>query len=428
MNIVLDFLFTHTPLLYLTQSLWRDEAFSIWIVKDSIIEVVRRTSGDFNPPLYYILLHIWLRIFGNSVEALRFFSFAAFVGLISTVYFFGKKLFKSNTSVLVLTLLTLINPMLVYFAFELRMYALLTLLSTLSMYFLYTRNWKWYIITTTVGLYTQPFMAFVLIAQGIYVLLTKQIATAIKPFLITGFLYIPWLPTLFTQFKSSGPMWIWPVDLNLIESVIGNMYFGYEGTPPHLWNFMKGISLLFILLTITLLKDKKKRSQNLFFLLWVYVPLIFVVGISLLKPIYVHRYVIFVTMGEIFILARFLDLLGKKYLLLSLAILLFTVYANIYAAPYHRKTDFKTAFAEITNIWKKDDIVLAETPLNYYESLYYSPDPTQVYLFNPQGITPPRYVGSVGMPKNRWESDIPLFPQRAFMIHDDGTYEIITRL
>ncbi|PIW73452.1 hypothetical protein CO005_01355, partial [Candidatus Roizmanbacteria bacterium CG_4_8_14_3_um_filter_34_9] len=68
---MLNFLFTKTPLFFLTQPFWRDEAFSYFMAKKNIFEMLLLTAKDFNPPLYYFILHFWMNIFGSSEIALR---------------------------------------------------------------------------------------------------------------------------------------------------------------------------------------------------------------------------------------------------------------------------------------------------------------------------------------------------------------------
>src|SRR3989344_2939011 len=75
---MMDFLFNRTPLYFMTQSLWRDEAFSYLLAQKSIIDIIRLTAQDFNPPFYYIMLHFWISIFGKSEIALRSLSFVFF--------------------------------------------------------------------------------------------------------------------------------------------------------------------------------------------------------------------------------------------------------------------------------------------------------------------------------------------------------------
>lgn len=425
-----NFLLNHTPLLYWTQSLWRDEAFSVWIAKDSLAEVIRRTSGDFNPPLYYICLNLWMKLFGQSEIPLRGFSIFVFFWFLLVVYMFGKKIFKASRPAAFTTLLMAVNPMLLYFAFELRMYSLLMLLATLSMYFFYQKRWRLYVLFTVLGLYTQPFMVFVILAQDVLLVLTKQGKRALTNAFYLGLCYLPWLPVLINQFRASGPMWIFPVDTNLVLSVLGNLLLGYEGTPPHLWPFMKVLSYIFIATTICLWRIKSLRKKSLLFIFWVFVPLAIVLGASYIKPLYVHRYLIFVTVGEVFILSLYTTSIRspKVVAMVFTTLILVSAAANFWFAPYHTKVNIRQSFLNLNSVLDADDVIFAETPLVYYESVYYAPPDKRVYLYNPDGLTPPRFVGLVGMPEEVWAATFPVYPKRAFLIHENGTYSIMSVL
>lgn len=423
------FLLNHTPLLYWTQSLWRDEAFSVWIARDGLIETINRTSGDFNPPLYYLLLNLWMKVFGSSEVALRGLSVMAFLFFLFVIFRFSLALFQNRKAAYFTTILMAANPMLVYFAFELRMYSLVVLLAALSMYMLYIKNWTWYIVTSTLGIYTQPFMVILIIAQNVYLTLTGRIRSALRNDLLIGLLYLPWLPTLITQFKNSGPMWIYPVDLNLVTSVLGNLYVGYEGTPGNLWFLMQILSMFTLAIALFLWKAKSTRQQTLLFLTWIIVPLTIVLGVSFFKPIYVNRYVIYVTVAEVFLLAHFALSISAKRVRLALAgILLFSTFSvNFIAVSFHRKVPIRNAFKEINALLRDEDVVYAETPLIFYESLYYTRG-HKVYLYNPNRITPPRYVGSGGMPETIWATSAPPFPKRAFMVRENGEFYLLSIL
>lgn len=429
---ITNFLLNHTPLYYWTQSLWRDEAFSVWIAQDSLSEVIRRTSGDFNPPLYYILLHFWMRIFGRSEVTLRGMSVVFFLLSLIVVYLLAKELFKSKFAARTTTLLFAINPMLDYFAFELRMYSLLVFFTLLSMYFLYTKKWRYYVLTTIAGLYTQPFMGFVILAQAFYLLFTQQSRQLLKNSLVIGLLYLPWLPTLHAQLRASGPMWMYPVDLNTVLSILGNLYAGYEGTPGWAWPLMYLVSLLIVLIWIFLFKHvRKSESKKVLQLLtiWVGLPLGFILLISLVKPIYVHRYLIYVSAGMVFLISFFLTQIGKpRAKRTAFIIIAATLVLNLLAQSFHHKVPIRETFATIAPLIKSHDVIYAETPLVYYESLYYAPPTTTVFLYNPHAITPPRYVGEVGMPPKIWATRFPDFPARGFMIQEDGNFRIVSEL
>ena len=98
------------------------------------------------------------------------------------------------------------------------------------------------------------------------------------------------------------------------------------------------------------------------------------------------------------------------------------------ASDFHRKVNIRITFEQITPLLQNNDLIYAQTPLVFFESLYYSKSPAVVRLYNPYGITPPKYVGSDGMPQSVWESTYPKFPKRAFVISEDGEYKIVSTL
>ncbi|HWY71828.1 MAG TPA: hypothetical protein VNX88_24385, partial [Terriglobales bacterium] len=58
-----------------TYSLWCDEAFSVFVAKSSWHDFFRQLLIDrVHPPLYYLLLKLWISVLGASVAGLRLFS------------------------------------------------------------------------------------------------------------------------------------------------------------------------------------------------------------------------------------------------------------------------------------------------------------------------------------------------------------------
>ena len=155
MPYMLSYLFTHTPLLFLVQDLWRDEAFSFVLAMRSIPYILHLTAGDFNPPLYYALLHYWMILFGSSEIAMRSLSLVFFLGTLYVFYDICLYVLKiTHRRTIVYFLLFLCNPFLLTYAFEARMYMMVTFFVTLSYFALWTGRKKLYILAITLGLYT----------------------------------------------------------------------------------------------------------------------------------------------------------------------------------------------------------------------------------------------------------------------------------
>src|SRR5437016_6319583 len=54
-----------------SRSLWFDEAVTCFTSQLSPPQIVFRAAHDFHPPLYYLIVHYWIGLFGTSLLALR---------------------------------------------------------------------------------------------------------------------------------------------------------------------------------------------------------------------------------------------------------------------------------------------------------------------------------------------------------------------
>ena len=157
-------------------SVWVDEAFSARVANLGLTDLVRTaTSEDTNPPLYYVLLHGWIDVFGDSETALRSLSAVVGVLLVFVVFKLGDQLSSARAGLLAAGLAA-VSEFLVHYSQEARVYSLLGLLSACSYYFLLEildelRPWRiaWYVLATTALLYAHTYGLFVLGAQVTFV-------------------------------------------------------------------------------------------------------------------------------------------------------------------------------------------------------------------------------------------------------------------
>ncbi len=115
-------------------SIWFDEAISIRWARSSvakILEVSMNLVEDRLPPLYYLLLKQWGDVAGLSEFSVRFPSIVFGVLLIPVMYALGRQLFSRWTGVLA-ALLVALNPFLIWYSQEARMYSLAVLLGSLG--------------------------------------------------------------------------------------------------------------------------------------------------------------------------------------------------------------------------------------------------------------------------------------------------------
>ncbi len=105
------------------QSLWYDEGTSAQLARRSVSAILAAAAGDIHPPLYYLLLAGWSRLFGAEVAALRALSAVLGALMAGAVVVAARR--QLGTAVAVLAGVgTALSPYLVWYGQEVRMYVL----------------------------------------------------------------------------------------------------------------------------------------------------------------------------------------------------------------------------------------------------------------------------------------------------------------
>lgn len=421
-------LLTHTPLLYLVQSLWRDEAFSILAAQKSLSFII--TKLGFEPPVYYTLLHFWMKIFGSSEIATRSLSFIGFLLATVIIIEWGAQTYKKHWLSWYLPLFFFLNPMLLYYAFEVRTYAWYTFFATAMLYMFATKNWRWFVLSSVLGFYTHVYLLPFIGVLGLFHLWSTKKWKSLTPFFIIGGLIAPWLIKIALEVTRLRSSWYFPVNVQLVKSVLGNMFTGYEGTPWYGWKYTSYLSLVIIGCTLIALRNKPKRQHAKLVTIFGMVPLALIVGISFVKPLFVNRYLIPTTIAEVLIVAAALSSIRHALLqkLMAGLMLAAVLWFNWWYPPEHPKLPIRNTFNEIHTVMKSDDIYLAADSLIYLETLYYAQDRSRVYLYNPDGNSFPWYIGDALITADRHIRDFPTYPNRAFLVKNDATFDVVYRM
>ena len=171
--IILLHLLITIPLAYLLNT-WYDEASTLITSSQTISFAVHRSiKFELQPPFYYIILNIWRQL-NSSYFFARLLSIIFSSGSIFISYKFIKKYLKIEKPGYA-TFLIAINPFLVYYAVEIRPYAMLIFLSVALIYLMYEVYFSdskpiiariLYILLSLISLHTQYYMGFILAAIG----------------------------------------------------------------------------------------------------------------------------------------------------------------------------------------------------------------------------------------------------------------------
>lgn len=424
-----SFIIQHSPLLYLTQSLWRDEAFSVLMALRPVSFIIAHVT--FEPPFYYLLLHFWIKLFGQSEIALRSLSFVAFASASGIVIVWSEKLFRKHWLSWWLPLFFFFNPMLLYYGMEGRTYGWYILFATLSLFAYTQRRWMIWTVATILGFYTHSYFLIVPFAEVIHYIWTRHVHWKKDPMIraagISAVCIAPWLVILMREASMFRHLWYFPVDLNLVISVLGNLFVGYEGTPWYLWTFTKVLSIPILFFVVLALRSHTTRKNAYVFVAQIFFPLLVVIGISFMKPLYVNRYVIPVSIAEVFIIALGIQAIQNTKIqkIAGILWLLFVLGFNIWYPNKHAKLDIRATLTQINTLKSPTDVVIADNPLILFETIYYSIDRTHVYLYNPDRNPFPWYVGGVLVSPCQMATDYPPYPIRAFMVHANGTFDVV---
>jgi uncharacterized membrane protein len=98
---------------------------------DTVKNLLREIASDVHPPLFYLSLHLWRRIFGTSDLTMHALAALFSVGAIVGAYGLGKSILGDRGGLVLAALLGL-NPFFLYHSLNLRMYSPLLFFAILS--------------------------------------------------------------------------------------------------------------------------------------------------------------------------------------------------------------------------------------------------------------------------------------------------------
>ena len=131
-----------------------------------------------HPPIYYIILRVWMQIFGNSIAAIRSLSIVFSLLAFPCLYWLCRELFNSSLTGWLATAMLAVSPFHLLYAQEAREYSLWTVTTLLASAALLRAirlptkfNWGLYGLTVALGLYSHLFFVLVLMGHGFYILL-----------------------------------------------------------------------------------------------------------------------------------------------------------------------------------------------------------------------------------------------------------------
>lgn len=199
---------------------WIDEGISVGIASHPLTAIPHVLREDGSPPLYYVLLHGWIGLFGTAPAATHALSVAFAIACVPVAYWalvpFGA------APGLAAAALVALDPYVGLYADETRMYSLLLLLGLavsgafLRAFVLRRRtHGVTFAVLAALTLYTHAWGAFLVGACGLAWLALVLLGPdrrglardGILAFAGAALLFAPWLPTLLYQAAHTAAPW-----------------------------------------------------------------------------------------------------------------------------------------------------------------------------------------------------------------------------
>lgn len=215
---------------YLGQSsIQGDEPFSVYHAQMDIFSIDRLLSQGNNPPLFEILLHFWIQVFGISEITVRMPSLIFSTIAVGFLYQIGNQFFNRRVAVLV-SLFFVFSNFQISLSHEARVYQLLCMLTAWSMWlfmgvlqltqrasnnsedFLRSalRNkFIGLVFVNSLIIYSHYFGFFVLFVQFFFLIFHRPIFKKVQylywlSIAATAFIYVPNVLTVFQRFSASS--------------------------------------------------------------------------------------------------------------------------------------------------------------------------------------------------------------------------------
>ena len=221
-------------------SLWMDEGLSIGIASQPFFDIPGILRQDGSPPLYYLMLHVWMDVVGRGPADTQGMSVAVALLAIPGGLWAGWTLFGRRAG-FICALLAATNPFLTFYAQETRMYSLMVVLSlvtTAAFLHVYVYRHRKYLpvfaALLAAMLYTHSWGIFVtagtLVALVPALLATDDRRGFFRDVLIgygaAFLLYVPWLPTLLYQTAHTGAPWLDPPRFGVVVQISKGLLSG----------------------------------------------------------------------------------------------------------------------------------------------------------------------------------------------------------
>src|SRR5687767_2013455 len=352
------------------ESYWFDEIASVRIVKQDTAAMFSSIKWDERiPPLHYVILHGWVRVFGDSEASMRVPSALAGTAAVWAVYRLASQLFGGSVGLVAALLMAVSRAQIVY-SQEARAYSLLVLLAVLSCDAFVRlirqptrRRELVYVVVSALLLYSHLYGVFALAAQHLayVVLLVSRRPVALPPRrwvtlnVAVLALFSPWIPIAIRWVRSVGTaFWQTP----MTGDDIAETYRLYLGSAA--------MTVACVALVVIGIARFRRHHGLPLVLALATLPVFVPIVVSILtKPTFTYRYALFAPAGVFILLACGVMALPSR-ITRVLAVILLVVLSFAGRALTGEKPDWRGVIADVSERARPGDYVIFHPRLTTY--------------------------------------------------------------
>lgn len=334
----------------MSQSLWYDEAFTLWLAQMDFGPMMKAIKGDVHPPFFYIVEWLTVHLWGST--ALRWPSMLFGVAAVWLVHLIFNRFDLPRRVNVTSQALVIGSPFLIYYSTEARMYSLLLALILLAVWAGQQQRPWLFGLACGLGLWTHNLMWLYLPGLYLaYMFYTHSFEAYWRDgriiFWTILIIYLPWLPSLISQIQTiNSGYWISELTPGRLIYLITQLVLHNRWlNEPILISF---VFIIFILLWLGFRQVLRARLWPVFVL--VTYPLLCGICLSILfQPVLIDRVLIGVVPFLLLIIAwGCLDVyneIGAKLTLSTAGIAALTMFIHLYGVSL--RPDYATAYAAI---------------------------------------------------------------------------------
>jgi len=398
-------------------AIWCDEGSSLVISAYSPAQIWAHAGHDVHPPLYYLVLHGWMALFGNGLFSIRVIS--ALPGIVSVgLGVWLAQLAAGRRAAVLGGLMLALLPIAVHYSQEIRMYPLMgmwLMAATLALVY-WVKNPRRkgflvaYVLLMSASFYTHYFTSLCVLAHWAYLALLRgggnrlvqRPAWWLANVAIVA-LYLPWVPSLVDLVQHLPELaagndvgWISDVTVGSLPSMVWQYLILSDGFDLPVLLFVGLPLVLGAIVGWVLCSDRHPLRLPSLLVIYSVLPLLVIFLISFKTPLLVDRYMMFSALGLPLVLGIAADRLARRSQPLAVAAVV--AFVAVQAVGLQRNYDVDDdQFDKMVNFvnqrYQPGDRIVVSDLFWYFGYLYYNTTGAEPLLY-----TPPKLDGSTGRP------------------------------